>query len=131
KRVFGATKRFVVNRKEIREFSKQNRLLWTSTAQSNNNTITDISTEMNVFFERAASRPLTHIIQSFMPYLQSNIRTMAKPDVQRNILLIDSADYLFTKVTNPVQIKTNPIYLIYRIMKMEYERIKDWNMEIV
>lgn len=131
KKVFNITKRIAIDRKEIRNFSVSNRLLWTQSMTSNTNAISDISFEMALFFDAAKTRPISTIISNFIPYLTSCIQSMPKTVSQKNILLIDAVDWLFTRATNVNDLKTNPVYLLYWILKHEPENLSEFDIDII
>lgn len=131
KKVFNITKRISIDRKEIRNFTVENHLLWTQSLANNNNAIADISTEINLFLTAANTRPIGLITNNFVPYLISCIHTMPKTTNQTNIILLDAVDWLFSRTTKPSDLKSNPIYLLFRLMKQDISKLTDLNVDIV
>ena len=131
KKVFGIVNRISLNRKEVRSFSVANRLIWTPTLNSNSNAINDISTEINLFLRNTKNRPISTVINAFVPYLTGCIKTMPKTPNQKNIILIDAIDWLFSRTTKVNDLKGNPIYLLYRILITEPEMFDSINMDFV
>lgn len=133
KRIFGTTKRISVNRKEIRTFARNNRLTWINNTSSNASVISDVTTEMSLYFAGASTRQLAVGVKGFPKFLSSNIASLKlkKPELQRNIIVIDALDYTFTKTSMPNDLKSNPIFMIYKIMKDFPDLVQELNYDFI
>ena len=131
KKVFAVTRRFVTNRAQMRDFCIKNGFIWTPQLTSNFNTVSEISSEINLYMQRAEHRSVNQVVNEFLPYLDSCIYQMPKSPTQRNIIVIDALDYLFTRTMTLVELKTNPAYLIYRIAHNEPSLLTKRNYEFV
>lgn len=131
KSIMGIKRLITTDRKITRTFCASNQMTWVTKPMSDMNAIVDVSTEMSLYFDRLQNRPITTIIDQFIPYLQGCIPHLPKTTTQRNIILIDALDYPFNKTTKLAALKSNPIYAIYRLLRDHPDVFSGTNLEFV